>query len=49
MKWPRIRLTRARVIPSALAETVRAAYAAVLGCPVDSVDADFFQLGGVTA
>lgn len=31
---------------AALAETVRAAYAAVLGCPVDSVDADFFQLGG---
>ena len=30
----------------ALAETVRAAYAAVLGCPVDSADADFFQLGG---
>ena len=29
-----------------LAETVRAAYVAVLGCPVDSVDADFFQLGG---
>lgn len=29
-----------------LAETVRAAYAAVLGCSVDSVDADFFQLGG---
>ena len=31
---------------AALAETVRAAYAAVLGCPVDSVDSDFFQLGG---
>ena len=31
---------------AALAETVRAAYADVLACPVDSVDADFFQLGG---
>ncbi len=31
---------------AALAETVRAVYASVLGCSVDSVDADFFQLGG---
>ena len=39
-----------RLVPdqdtAALAESVREAYAAVLGCPVDSVDADFFQLGG---
>jgi len=31
---------------ASLAETVREAYAAVLGQPVDSVDTDFFQLGG---
>ena len=31
---------------AALAETVRAVYASVLGCTVNSVDADFFQLGG---